>query len=382
MTDLLVEKMRKCEGLFLATNKGATYEEFARVLRLAMTTLRQRGALPRAKIIDATDQVLGLFQMLPRQKTTVGSFSVYPLNGGGKVLRRTFLDKGGYNLVFRSEWIPEEGAPSEYTVLRLVKHIEDEQDYIPLMTFVETCISLLLGDTGTVVRTICPLKVEKSTDPGYSFGSLMMNATTNGNTMHTLMSRNERSLNDEWCFGAFLLILEQLELMQRECKFMHRDLKSDNIVFEDDTTREVIECEGETCDVLPIKVKFLDFGFTEFTLENGERIGCDPESFLVRDPQRFNDSVDVVYFAFTMLEDSGSGFVRQCPRFVAMLSDIVDPLMTKIRRRAPGYDHLRSGTRNEIFLNTVFEKTKTGSWSPAKTMRLIKDKYFKKGFTR
>jgi hypothetical protein len=369
-----VEAMSKCSSVWEhVVEPGTTADTLVALLRAAIVELRSPGTTVGGTAVAASN-VLKTFKLFPRRTANqVGSGSTYIL-GDQQIHRRTYMDSGGYNRIFRCEWV-HDGGQKDKAVLRFFRHCndeeEEEEDKMLLLAFVETFIQILLVETNCVVRVIAPIKVERVTDPGYDFGSVLSNPGL-GTFHDKLMGR--QPLTDGQAFGIFLLVLETLEQLQKSHKFVHRDCKSDNIMLVRDPGRTTVDAgNGVTYPVDECKIQLIDFGYSEFWLPDGERVASDAEDYLAA-ADTFNDSVDVTYLAYVMAEDNYNE-LRKCPKFLQMIRDIAGPLVKRVKKNK-GYERFNSEERNEAFLKTIYKNTKHGEWKPSKLRKLIREKYW------
>lgn len=371
----LLEAMERCTPVWQHTVvPGTSAVGLSALLTEAVIAMRHPNNTD-GSLMDLSSRILRVFRLLPRQTPNqVGRGSTYHI-GDTRLHRRTFMDGGGYNRVFRCEWIHDD--KKDKAVLRFVRQDPERDELCVLMAFVETCIHMLLGETGWVVPVIAPLKVERTTDPGYDFGAAIVNPG-HGSLFDTITGR--KKLTDARIFPLFLLILEALENLQTSHRFVHRDCKSDNIMIVDDPGRTSIDVgNGVSYPIDEKKVQFIDFGYSEVWFENSfgrQRVASDAEDYLVSSgPPLFNDSLDITYFAYITLEDNRKNLSR-CPCFLKMLDDIAAPLYKIIRKKHKNYHARATDSRNEFFLKCVYKATKHGSWGPAKLRVQIRDKYW------
>jgi hypothetical protein len=370
----LVEAIDQCTPLWQYTvEEGTTAEGLAQLLKDSVVALRNPDD-EDGTLTNLSSRVLRTFKTLPRHTPNqVGRGSTYHI-GDNRLHRRTFMDSGGYNRVFRCEWVHGEGIRDK-AVLRFVRHDAERDEVGVLMAYVETCMHMLLTETGCVVPIIAPLKVERTTHPGYDFGAAIVNP--GHGSLYDLIRKEHRTIDDARIFPLFLLVIEILEKLQESHQFVHRDCKTDNIMVVSDPGRTSIDAgEGVEYPIDEKKLKFIDFGYSEVRMSDGERIASDAEDYLVSSgPPMFNDSTDITYFAYITLEDNRND-LSKCPRFIKMLNDISGPLYKNIKKHHKNYQRLDTDDRNEIFLKSVYKYVKHGKWGPAKLRKLIREEYW------
>jgi serine/threonine protein kinase len=277
----------------------------------------------------------------------VGAKSVYELRDRTLIIRRSHLISGGYNRIFRADYKSERGVVP--AVLRVVKHGLsglDTGDTITL-SFVENLIHILVHAAcpHAIVPLICPITLPRKGPPKFDFGSLV-ERVRGGTDLYSLM-KNQKEIDD--CLDASVMfevsrnLFKLLAELQAKCKFVHRDLKEDNVMVLKD-----------------LSVQLIDFGCAELEV-GGERIACDCEDYLRGNT--FNDSVDVVYYCLS-LYDSSWGFKEDTPEFYKFIRSVAGPAYAYICKKYPGHAKQSGDSRIENTMKVIYEYVKPGTCTP------------------
>lgn len=310
---------------------------------------------------DAQPIMVRIMEALPKvaisRRDKVGGQSVYSLIDGSTVIRRTHLISGGYNRIVRADFVV--GDTTTPALLRIIKHDLEglsKADKVTL-SFVENVMHVVLQHIApeAIVPIICPIVLPRKSPPRYDFGSLLERARK-ANDLYTVMSNqidDKDELDSEVLFDVTRKLFHLLASLQKSCKFVHRDLKEDNVM---------VYQNGD--------VKLIDFGCAEYEY-GGERIACDCEPYLRG--HSFNDSVDVVYYCLS-LYDSTWSFKQDTPEFYKFIRSVAGSTYKAVCEKFPGHAKQSGESRVQNTMHVLYDHVKHGSCSPEMALAKL-DKY-------
>lgn len=243
-----------------------------------------------------------------------------------KFVNKGILNKGSYNFVYEGELV----VNNKHTHKIIIKESRlSRADF--RIYFMENIIHALLNvmdiDNSGIAKFYFPFKI-KSTNPEYIFGSIMPNLGSR--SLYEFIKDDVD--NDECLFSFATQIAWILYQLQSQIKYMHRDLKANNIMIIN--TKEKIksfEIDNKNCkyQTMGIQCKLIDFGMSRFMIGD-ELIGCDDNA------THYNPCFDLQYLFLSIIEDF-EACEHQAPRFFAWLNKTCLPIKQYILKKVPNY---------------------------------------------
>lgn len=155
------------------------------------------------------------------------------------------IGAGTYGTTYRAL-----GSDGRYYAIKRIKHVEPEYDIVTLM---KECIQQIIIvkhtkdlPNGPYAPILYKIGYDSENKDAFIVSELM------DNTLWNLISSRTIEENDIVIPNVIAQLAKELQILQKDLKFNHRDLKSDNVMYK-------TKPDGS------LNVKFIDFGFTCLT---------------------------------------------------------------------------------------------------------------------
>lgn len=282
------------------------------------------------------------------------------------------LQQGDYGFVYRAKWSASQVQKGDNTTAAAVKIAKIPSNNLwMLLEFVIHSILMsyrhlkpyfahLLG--AAVVHIDCwpyrELFLVQAFHPGVDMFDYM----------------NDYAFNDRSLIAALQQIAFVVYHAQRTLRFMHRDLKVENVLIFDGESMKfpkdmpkteqelflrppLLECEGVEFSTEDISIQLIDLGSSTLTTTSNTTICCTTN----RHPEtnNYNPAADMANFCLTLFHDHSDVIAIRAPMLHSLLQKIVQPMM----------DHMKLFPNESV--DTVSHKCATPDFLPHKLIKTL-----------
>lgn len=357
------------------TLKTSCYgEHAAEIASMFRTTLRsyhenEQGYAGEQELQELLDDLLNVIPTA-HKVNMVGPFNVYKLKVKQHTFRctwREMLAKGAYNQVYYADLtsVDVPGMPITPAVVKVTVETEDFRVYL-LENVLHAILSQLPIIRDMVVPIRFPFKIVNRGIPAYSLAVVLDNPGLG----HVGRFIENDLRTDDHMFSIVTQLCYMLHQSQTQYRFVHRDLKSDNILIsEHDESMAIVDIPAVGLrfeyPTFKRKLLFIDFGMSRLELD-GEYLACD----CLHDETSFNPCHDLQYYFCTLVEDYEDELRHRAPYFFSWLLEITAPLFTIIRDTYKNYNDAKSSVRQKRLI-TVVSREHMNAFVPLNMLQLI-----------